>query len=373
MSEKPLPPTPKRLHDARAEGNVARSDALTGFAVALVAVEVGFLCADAGFDRWLRLQDAVFAQLQSGDPVDMRAWLPLLRHVAYFAAITLVPITACCLIASVAASWALGTLTFAPKSIKPSLKRLNPARHVKGQFSATNLMAVVLALAAAGIVGAAAYWRLREQLPIALAMIAWQSPTFDRHAGVASLHVFARTLFAALIGPVVLSAIIAIRQHRKGLRMSHRELRDELKQTSGDPLIRAQQRAWQTEAATAAVDPGRKRTGNRTGKRALVTNPEHIAVLLDYSGDDTEPPVVVDKALDDDALQMANSALLERVPVFRFRRLARHLYCHGELQATIPPDCYRAVAIVYRIVEEIEQLDERPSAPIDIDDIVFDE
>lgn len=368
MSEKPLPPTPKRLHDARAEGNVARSDALTGFAVTLVAVEAGFLCLDAGIERWLDLQDAVFAQLQSRDPLHMRAFLPLLRHVTHFAVITLAPITALCFIATIAASWAIGTLTFAPKSIKPSLKRLNPARHVKGLFSATNLLTVVLALAAAGIVGAAAYWRLRDQLPVALAMIAWQSPAFDRHAGAATLHGFVRTLFAALLAPVVLSAIIAIKQHRKGLRMSHRELRDELRQTMGDPLVRAQQRAAQSEAVAAVIAPGRK----RAGKRALVTNPQHIAVLLDYGGDDEQPPVVAGKARDADALLMTNSALLERIPVFRFRRLARHLYRHGELQASIPPDCYRAVAVVYRIVEEIEQLDERPNTPIEIDDIVFD-
>lgn len=369
MTEKSLPPTPKRLHDARADGNVARSDALTGFAVALVATEVGFLCMDAGIDRWFELQDAAARQVQAPDRIS--AFTHLLRHAVYFGAISLAPIAAVCLIATIAAAWAISGLSFAPKTIRPSLKRLNAARRIKELFSVKQFTAVGLALAAAVIVAAVSYWRLREALPVVLAMTAWQSPGFDRQAGVASLHLFVRTLFAALLAPALIAAVVAVRQHRKGLRMSHRELRDELKQTSGDPLIRAHQRARSIEAAAAARSPSQG--PKRAGKRALVTNPEHIAVLLDYGGDDDAPPIVIDKAIDDDAMHMANSVLLERIPVFRFRRLARHLYRHGELQAAIPPDCYRAVAIIYRIVEEIEQLDERPSIPIEIDDIVFEE
>jgi len=110
----------------------------------------------------------------------------------------------------------------------------------------------------------------------------------------------------------------------------------------------------------------------RGGKRALVTNPEHIAVMLDYAADASQAPIVIGKATDDGALSLTNSALLERIPVFRCRALARHLFQHGELHVAIPPDCYRAVAIVYRIVDELEHLEERPNVPIEIDDVVFD-
>ena len=94
--------------------------------------------------------------------------------------------------------------------------------------------------------------------------------------------------------------------------------------------------------------------------------------MLLYGGDESQPPMVIDKAIDADAMRMTNDALFERVVVFRFRQLARHLYRHGQLQAAIPPECYRAVAIVYRIVEEIEALSERPNTPIEIDDIAFE-
>lgn len=363
MSDRPLPPTEKRLRDARAEGNVARSEMLTGLAVSVLATEVVFACFDTAIGQWLVLQAAAFRQLESHDHA--AASLRLYGQAIGFIVLALVPVLAAALVASTVAAWTTGGLSFAPKAIRPSFKRMNAVRHVKALFGARNLSAILLALIAAGLVGATAYWQLCDRLPVVDAMIAWQSLQFDCQAGIATLRTFVRIMFAALLLPALVSAMLARRQHRSGLRMSHREVKDELKQTSGDPLVRAQLRACLAAAdAAPAARVGR-------GKRALVTNPEHIAVLLDYAGDASAPPIVVDKAIDGDARHLIDHVLLERTPVFHFRQLARHLYHHGELHAAIPSDCFRAVAILYRIVEEIEQLDDRPNVPIEIDDIAF--
>lgn len=365
MSDKPLPPTDKRLRDARAEGNVARSEFLTGFVAALLASEALFALIDTSIDRWLALQAATFVHLAQGDHIEA-----CLHLIPFYAAsiIAIVGIVACiAVIAAAFSAWACGGLSVSPKAIKPSFKRLDAVRHFKALLSTKNLTAIALALTSAIIVGSTAYVLLRGRLALVDAMLEWQTLAFDVNAGIASLHRFIRSLFAVLFLPALLSVVIAKRQHRRALRMTHRELTDELKQTAGDPSMRARQRASFAEAALTVppVDRGRS-------KRALVTNPDHIAVLLDYSGDDSNPPLVIAKALDDQAMQMTNDALLDRVLVFRFRRLARHLYRHGELEAGIPADCYRAAAVLYRIVEEIETLGERPNIPIEIDDIAFD-
>jgi flagellar biosynthesis protein FlhB len=365
MSEKPLPPTDKRLRDARAEGNVARSDMATGLTVSMLTTELAFACVDTAIEHWLALQGAVFGEMASPDRVAATLLLYGLAIRSIVLALALV--VAVALIASLVAAWATGGLSFAPKAIRPSLRRLNAIGHFKTLFGAKNLTAVALALIAAGIVGATASGQLIDRLPIIDAMIAWQSVTFDLEAGLATLHRFVRMVFAALLLPTLLSVMLARRQHRTGLRMSPHELKDELKQTSGDPLVRAQLRARFAEADSGPP----ARTGR--GKRALVANPDHFAVLLDYGGDASEPPIVIDKATDDDARRLIDTVSLERTPVFRFRRLARHLYRHGELNTAIPPESFRAVAILYRIVEEIEQLDERPDAPIEIDDVAFDD
>lgn len=365
MSDKPLPPTDKRIRDARAEGNVARSDIFIGFIAALLATETLFVLIDIGIDRWLAIQAVAFTALAAPDRIV--AWPRLMWHCIAPIAAVIGIFALIALLAAVLGAWICGGLVLAPKAIKPSFKRLDAVKHIKSIFGAKNLTSVALALTTAAVVGAAAWWLLSERLALVTAMIEWQSLSFDLRAGLSSLHAFVRGLLAALLIPAVLSVIIARRQHRRSLHMTHRELTDELKQTTGDPSMRAWQRASFTQAvfATPPVRRG-------SGIRALITNPEHVAVLLHYGGDESEPPVVVGKAIDGDAIRMANDALLERVVVFRFRQLARHLYRHGELQSAIPAECYQAVAIVYRIVDEIEALTERPNTPIEIDDMAFE-
>lgn len=364
MSDKPLPPTDKRLRDARAEGSVARSEILAGLAATALATEVAFACVDIGAGHWFALTDAALAPSIAADRVG--ASRRLIGQAALLVAALSGVVASAAVVASVVAAWLGGGLSFAPQALKPSFKRLNAVRHVKGLLGAKHLLAVSIAMTTAGIVGSVAAWQLRDRLPAIGVMIDWQSVTLDRSMAIALLHTFARTLFVALIVPAALSAFIAKVQHRRGLRMSPRELKDEIKQTSGDPAMRAHQRASLHE--TMAVPPVR----HERGRKALITNPEHVSVLLHYTGDACETPVVIGKALGEEALQMTHSALLDRVLVFRFRRLARHLYRHAMLQGPIPPDCYRAVAIVYRIVEELESLDERPNVPIEIDDVAFD-
>lgn len=364
MSDKPHPPTEKRLRDARAEGRFARSEILTGLAVSALATEAAFACVDAGIERWLALQNAAFSQLASAHRDD--AFMNLIAQAGCLIAAAAGIVTAAAFIAAIVAAWACGGLTFAPSAIRPSFNRLSAARHIKELFDKKHLAAIALSIATAGIVGAVACWQLRERLPLVAAMLEWRSLVFDLNTGIAALHAFVRVVFAVLLAPAVLAAIVARGRHRRTLHMSHRELKDELKQTSGDPAMRARQRMSFSEAGAAtSARPAR-------GKYALIVNPEHFAVLLRYAGDPSEPPIVIDKAIDDDAVHMASTALRDRVIVFRFRLLARRLYRHAERQSPIPPDCYRAVAIVYRIVEELEGLDERPNGPIDIDDDAFD-
>ena len=365
MSDKPLPPTAKRLRDALAEGNVARSDVFTGFVATVLVTEALFALVYTGIDQWLALQSAVLSCITGHDRID--ACPQPIPFVIGSVAATVGLIASIAVLSATFSAWICGGLTVAPKAIKPSLKRLDAIRHVKALFGAKNLATVALALTSATLVGVVAYCALRRRLVLVDAMVEWQSLAFDLRAGIATLHSFVRALFAALIVPAVLSVVIARRQHRRTLRMTYRELKDEVKQTMSDPSMRARQRASFAEAVHAP--PPVSPDGNR---RALITNPEHFAVLLDYSGDEFTPPVVVAKAMNDDAIQMTTDALLDRVIVFRFRRLARHLYRHGELQAGIPAECYRAVAIIYRIVEELEGFTDRPNLPIEIDDIAFD-
>jgi flagellar biosynthesis protein FlhB len=368
MSDKPLPPSEKRLRDARADGNVPRSDALISLLVLALGTEVAFACLDAGMEALLGLQHAVLngiAELHTQAPLDTA--MRLAWAYGRFLAGALAVIVTATAIAAIVGSFACGGINFAPKAIKPSLKRFNAVNHFKNIFSAKNLTTMAMTVATVVCLGVVATLFFAHRVPVLSAMIQWQSLELDWRAGIATLHALVRMLLATLVVPVAISVLLEKAQHLRKLGMSHQEMKDELKQTMGDPLVRARQRAALYEAALAPPLP-RSAAGC-----ALVTNPEHFAVLLYYDGDIRSAPIVVAKGVDDSAWQMIETARIDDIPVFRFRKLARHLHRHGDTHAMIPPECYRAVAIVYRLVEELQTLGKRPDEPIDIDDVFFDD
>ena len=364
MSEKPHPPSEKRLRDARDKGDVPRSEPLVAWLVMAFCIEAVFACLDIAWRALLDIMRSTLAEL--GEPrivagVARSAWLG-----ARFLASAMAIIAGTAVVAAIVGAWACGSLHYAPKALAPSLKRLHPLNHFKQMFSTRHLTSIAIALATAVLIGLVGYAAFAHRLPLIAAMIQWQSVERGWQASVDTLHWLLRILLATLIAPAVVSALAAKRQYLRKLHMSHREVKEELKQTTGDPFVRARQRAALREAATAPP------SANATTGCALVMNPEHLAVLLYYEGDERSAPIVLDKGADEAAWRMADAAQANSVPVFRFRKLARRLYKHGETNAMIPPDCYRAVAIVYRLVEEMQALGARPADPIDIDDAFFD-
>jgi flagellar biosynthesis protein FlhB len=365
MNEKPHPPSEKRLRDAREKGDVPRSEPLIAWLVLAFCIEVVFACFDSACRALLEIMQSTFAQL--GEPpilagLARSAWLG-----ARFLAGALAIVAATATLAAIVGAWTCASLHFAPKVLAPSLKRLHPLNHFKQMFSTKHLTSIAIALATALLIGLVGYAALVHRLPLFAAMMRWQSAEHGWLAGVDTLHSLLRLLLAVLIAPAIVSKLAATGQHLRKLRMSHREAKEELKQTTGDPLVRARQRAALYETATAP--PG----SNVTAGCALVTNPEHLAVMLYYEGEERSAPLILDKGADEAAWRMTDAAQSHSVPVFRSRKLARRLYEHGETNSIIPPDCYRAVAIVYRLVEEIQMLGACPVDPIDIDDAFFDE
>ena len=254
--------------------------------------------------------------------------------------------------------------------LAPSLERLAPMRHLRQLVCARHLTALAISVISAAALGIAGTLALADRMPLVPALLARQSLEANWEAGVDTARFLIRVLLAALAAPALASVVLAKHYHRRGLRMSHHDTRQELKQTTGDPQIRARLRSALVEALQAPSGPtlGDPRPGH-----ALVTNPEHIAVMLHYDGKAQSVPVVVAKGVDEAARQIIDAARLTDIPVFHFRKLARRLYVDVHVEATIPADCYRAVAVVYRLVDELGALDARATEPIEIDDLFFDE
>ncbi|CAN7416760.1 EscU/YscU/HrcU family type III secretion system export apparatus switch protein [Trinickia sp. LjRoot230] len=369
MTEKALPPTAKRLRDARARGEVPRSEQLVALVVMAACVELVFWGGGTVCGVWLDILEHAVTAIES-KPLLVAA-ISVAQASLSLALGVLACVSATAVAAAIFGSWISGTLCFAPKALAPSLKRLDPFAQLKQRVSAQNLLVTAIAILTACVIGVAGVGIFVQRLPVVVELLRLQSLELTWQACIDTLHFALRALLAALIAPAVLSVVIAKRQYRQKLRMSHREAKDETKQSTGDPFVRARQRAALLEAALTPLAPATA-AQQRPATRVLVTNPEHFAVLLYYDGEANQAPIILAKGADELAWQMSDDAQLGDVPVFRFRKLARRLFAEGQPHAPIPPDCYRAVAIVYRLVEEMQALGARHSAPINIDDTFFD-
>jgi flagellar biosynthetic protein FlhB len=128
------------------------------------------------------------------------------------------------------------------------------------------------------------------------------------------------------------------------MRMSRREVKEELRQSEGDPQIRARIRQIRTERA-------RRRVMAAVPKASVVvTNPSHYAVALRYEPDETPAPICVAKGVDDVALRIREIAEEHDVPIVEDPPLARALYASADLEAPIPREHYEAVAKVIGLV-----------------------
>jgi flagellar biosynthetic protein FlhB len=230
-----------------------------------------------------------------------------------------------------------GGLTFSAEKIKPDLSRLSPLKGVKRLFGLDGLVNFGKGIAKLGVVGLAAFlavWPERARLATALSM----DPSAV--AGLA-MTLAAKVLLAAL---VVLAAIAAFdyfyqRQRFFGRqRMTRQELRDEMKQSEGDPQVKARIRQIRHERAA------RRMMAKVPEATVIIANPTHYAVALRYESGKMGAPVCVAKGVDEVALRIREVAREHEVPIVENPPLARALYASVELDAEIPSEHYKAVA-----------------------------
>jgi flagellar biosynthesis protein FlhB len=338
-------PTKRKLEKARREGQFPASREL--LAALQFLTFVGLLTS--GGDRFFegtrgmaRYFLAAAFHLQVTPRAVLRIYHDLLAEV--FA--PLVWMGGCLTAAALAAQLGSTRLGFSMQNLAPDPKRLNPLekiRNVPRQNAAAFLQALVflplLALAVYEIAGAnlAAYASLaRQGLPSAL------------HVLNHSLRDFlwkAAELFC-VIG--VLDFIRVYRRHYKSLRMTKLEVRDELKETEGNPQIKSRVRRIQRDLARRNM---MKEVPNAT---AVIVNPTHFAVAIRYEMEAMPAPRVLAKGKNYLALRIRQIAIEHQVPIVENQPLAQALYKSADVGQEIPPHLYRAVAevlaYIYRLM-----------------------
>ncbi|MDF1793167.1 MAG: flagellar biosynthesis protein FlhB [Thalassobaculaceae bacterium] len=345
QSEKTEEPTPKKLSEARKKGQIPNSKEVNSFAVLLGAT---LLVAIAGPFVALRVYSPLAGIIQKSEslPIDQGNTGLILYDAFSSVLIAMLPVFAVFMVLALAASMGQSGILFTTDPLTPKLDKLSPIKGVGRLFSLRSLVEFLKGIAKMLIVGTVA---------VVLVM-----PELDRLETIVQMDVrqlleeIQTLLVRLLIGVASIMAVIAFAdfvyqkyEHIKQLRMSRQEIRDEHKQSEGDPHVKARLRQIRHDRARQRMMAAVPQAD------VVITNPTHFAVALQYDTSTMAAPTVVAKGADSVAFRIREVAGANDIPIVENPPLARALFGGVELDQQIPEEHYQAVAqiisYVYRL------------------------
>lgn len=334
-ASKTEPPTSKKIKDARKKGQVAKSPEVSAWTTTFAMSLLLPWTFSRGRDLMLDVVDRMPGLIADPDPARALAlWGDAMRGGLF----VVLPMAAGLVVVGVAANLAQVGLVPSPEALKPKLSRLNPLPGVKKMFGPKSLWSACKELIKLAILGGLAYRTLSGFVPALLDAGRLGLPAVLAAAGGAALT-FLRT--AALLGLLLAAADYTMqkRHHIKDLRMSLQDIKDETKQSDGDPMMKGAIRERQMR-----MSRNRMMADVATADLVMV-NPTHVAVALRYDPAGGAPRVVA-KGSGVIAAKIRERAQENRVPLVRDVPLARALHSACEVGDEIPAELYAAVAQV---------------------------
>lgn len=332
--------TPRRRQRAQEQGQVLRSrdlvSALTLIAAILVLAWHPQTFADGWHSYFAKVLDnAVSAEWKDQTPVFTWTALAVVQWVW--------PMLAVSFCVAVGGTLLQGGLVISPKALSPKWERFSPAHNIKQLFTLATLSRVLRSLLPTGVI-----------LYLALRLILQQAPTILHASRLMSRGAF--SLMGQLIFDLAWQSCFVLlvwsggdyllqkQSHEKSLRMTKQEVKQEMKDSDGNPQVRSRIRKLRREMLRKSLDKDVKRA------TAVITNPTHFAVALEYRPGTMAAPVIVAKGQDLLAKKIRELARWHDVPVIENPSLARALYQGAEVGQIIPATLYVAVAEILAFI-----------------------
>lgn len=335
--EKTEKPTPKRHKENRKEGQVPRTQELGGW---LSMLAVGMALPTLLGHELGALQEIMKTCLSMGDEASTEKALFLLGDAAKHSFFSLVILGSAIMVIGVASALAQGGFYLATKSLKPKWSKLDPIQGTKRIFGTQALWEGAKVLLKSTFVGLVAYLGIRAMMPLIGGLLPISTVIDEVNAKALTLI---RNI--GLVGLVMAAADYAMQRRRMGkqTRMSKEEIKQEHKQTEGDPMVKSAIRSRQLAAAR-----NRMMADVATADVVLV-NPTHVAVALRYDAAKGAPRVVA-RGAGVVAARIRELAAEGSVPLVRDVPLTRALYRSTTVGQEIPAELFAAVAQVLAFV-----------------------
>jgi flagellar biosynthesis protein FlhB len=334
--------TSRRREEAREKGQVARSQELVSVSI-LVACLVYFYFGTSGLVKnIMELMTSGFRAAGTAD-VTQANITNIITGYVFKGAIVLFPLMLTVLVAAILSNVLQVGLMFSQESLQPKFSKIDPIKGFERLLSLRSVIELIKNIFKICIVGSVAYVVIRNELDNMLILMeqsVWRTLVYL--GGICFKIVLATTIVLLLLA--ILDYIYQRWEYEKSLRMTKQEIKDEYKNTEGDPLIKARIRRLQREAA-------QKRMMAEVPKAdVIITNPTHLAIAIKYDPDNMHAPMVVAKGADYIAEKIRQIAEENDVVIVENKPLAQVLYKIVKVNNAIPETFYRAVAEVLAYV-----------------------
>ena len=345
--EKTEQPSQHRIDKAREEGQVARSRELTTFVLLLAGGAALWLMGSTITQKLIKvLRDGL--TLDKRLTYDTAQLLPHLHALSADALFALLPFLIIILLAATLSPLLLNGWLFTLQPLAPKLSKLNPLTGIGRMFSTNSMVELLKAIAKALLVGGVGAWAIWHNKDAVMLLM-----TQPLASAIPQLGNLMWACFIAIMGGLLLIAAVDVPfqlyELNKKLKMTKEEVRQEAKETEGNPEVKGRIRKLQREMAQ------RRMMSEIPTADVVVTNPTHFAVALRYSETGMRAPIVVAKGSQLTAMRIREIAQEHGVPIMEAAPLARALYKHTEIGDAIPEALYTAVAEVLAYIYQLRR------------------
>lgn len=345
-SQKTEDPSARKLSKARDKGQVGSSTEIKNWAILLGGALALALMAP-WMMRGVTEMSLIFVEQPEAIPVEFGSMVPLMIDISLSMLLYTSPFFGVLMLLAIVSNVAQTGLIYAPSKVKPEMKKISLIAGVKRMFSMRSVVEFLKGIAKLSLVSIVSY-----SLAIPVLVDIGIMPDYSIAAVLDRLYLVSIMI---TLGSVIVMTVVGVLdfayqkfEFTKSMRMSRQEVKDEYKDTEGDPQIKARIRKLRAERAQQRM------MSNVPNADVVVTNPTHYAVALTYKMDEMQAPRLVAKGVDSLAFKIREVAEAHSVPIVENPPLARALFASVELDEEIPVEHYQAVAEVIGYVMKLK-------------------
>jgi flagellar biosynthetic protein FlhB len=342
FQEKTEPASQKRREEARKKGQVAKSRDVVSVAVLAAGVIFLYFGGEHLASRMGAMIRNAFLSIPDFAARDFNLFT-FLNKTILASLMSVVPLMVTIAVVAIFANYVQVGAVWSVEPLAPKASKISPMEGAKRIFSKKSLVELAKSMAKIVIVGWAAFSVMNDEIGRLTQLMYQENVQIMRYLAEISFKVMTRSCYV-IAAMALLDYLYQRWEFEQNMKMTKQEVKEEFKQTEGDPMVRARIRSIQREMARRRMMEDVKKAD------VVITNPTHLSIALRYDPLTMTSPKVVAKGAEKMAFRIREIAQAHRVPLVENKALAQNLYKSVDIGREVPSGLYRAVAEVLAYV-----------------------